>query len=403
MSVNSQGPTSSLVPELAALGLPFLFPDANAAYRVVDGPVGQELGQKLGAVGLVSLGFWDNGIRHITNRRRPINRPDDLRGLRIRTPADPATIDTFQALGAATLLTTNAKGILPGGHPLLAGGLLPTPAIRDLIRSADVVLAVGTEIGETDFEYYGEGPIEVSGDFIRVDVEGRQLGRNATPTLPIIADAGLFAAALLPQLATGREGGAALAAAARSAGLAQLEPRIARHRPLIDMIWQTLPHAVLVGDSTEASYAAGLFAEPPAPRRFMSAATGFGTLGFALPAAIGARAGLPETPCLCLIGDGGLHYTLPELAAAAESALPVIVLLWNDERYGEIEKYMVRNQMQPVGVTLYPTRFALAVQAFGAEHVVATSLAEVGAALKLAADRKVVTVIEMDAGNFRAN
>ncbi|MBS7791685.1 TRAP transporter substrate-binding protein [Roseococcus sp. SDR] len=102
MSVNSQGPTSSLVPEIAALGLPFLFADANAAYRVVDGPVGQELGQKLAGVGLVSLGFWDNGIRHITNRRRPINRPEDLRGLRIRTPADPATIDTFQALGAAT-------------------------------------------------------------------------------------------------------------------------------------------------------------------------------------------------------------------------------------------------------------------------------------------------------------
>lgn len=102
MSVNSQGPTSALVPELAALGLPFLFPDANAAYRVVDGALGQELAQKLAAVGLQPLGFWDNGIRHVTNRRRPINRPDDLRGLRIRTPADPATIDTFQALGAAT-------------------------------------------------------------------------------------------------------------------------------------------------------------------------------------------------------------------------------------------------------------------------------------------------------------
>lgn len=102
MSVNSQGPTSALVPEMAALGLPFLFPDANAAYRVVDGAVGQELAQKLAAVGLQSLGFWDNGIRHVTNRRRAINRPEDLRGLRIRTPADPATIDTFQALGAAT-------------------------------------------------------------------------------------------------------------------------------------------------------------------------------------------------------------------------------------------------------------------------------------------------------------
>jgi tripartite ATP-independent transporter DctP family solute receptor len=102
MSVNSQGPTSTLVPELAALGLPFLFADSRAAYRVVDGEIGAELGRKLGAINLVSLGWWDNGIRHITNSRRPINKPEDLRGLKIRTPADPATIDTFQALGAAT-------------------------------------------------------------------------------------------------------------------------------------------------------------------------------------------------------------------------------------------------------------------------------------------------------------
>ncbi|MCK8784963.1 TRAP transporter substrate-binding protein [Roseomonas sp. NAR14] len=102
LSVNSQGPSSALVPEMAALGLPFLFASNAAAYRVVDGPVGQELARKLEASGLVTLGWWDNGLRHITNSRRPINRPDDLRGMKIRTPADPATIDTFQALGAAT-------------------------------------------------------------------------------------------------------------------------------------------------------------------------------------------------------------------------------------------------------------------------------------------------------------
>lgn len=53
-------------------------------------------------LGLLLIGYWDNGIRHITNSRRPITVPHDLRGVRIRTPADPAAIDTFQALGAAT-------------------------------------------------------------------------------------------------------------------------------------------------------------------------------------------------------------------------------------------------------------------------------------------------------------
>jgi TRAP-type transport system periplasmic protein len=91
-----------VLPELAALGLPFLFPNAAAAYKVVDGPIGQELAKRLDGVGLTALGFWDNGIRHVTNAKRPVNRPEDLRGLKIRTPPDPMTIDIFQALGAAT-------------------------------------------------------------------------------------------------------------------------------------------------------------------------------------------------------------------------------------------------------------------------------------------------------------
>lgn len=102
ISINSQGASSAVLPELAALGLPFLFDSAASAYRVVDGAIGEELTRRFEAVGLVSLGFWDNGTRHTTNSRRPITRPDDLRGLKIRTPPDPMTIDIFQALGAAT-------------------------------------------------------------------------------------------------------------------------------------------------------------------------------------------------------------------------------------------------------------------------------------------------------------
>ena len=102
LTANSQGALSGLVPEVGALGLPLLFADAAHAFRVLDGPVGQELGQKLAGVGIISLAWWDNGIRHITNSKRPIEKPADLEGLKIRTPADPITIDIFRALGAAT-------------------------------------------------------------------------------------------------------------------------------------------------------------------------------------------------------------------------------------------------------------------------------------------------------------
>ena len=102
MTANSQGPAAGLVPEVAALGLPFLFSDADAAYKVLNGPVGERLNKRFSEVGIVVLDWWDNGIRHITNSKRPINMPADLKGLKIRTPADPMTVDIFQALGAAT-------------------------------------------------------------------------------------------------------------------------------------------------------------------------------------------------------------------------------------------------------------------------------------------------------------
>ena len=102
LTANSQGPAAGLVPEVAALGLPFLFADNVAATKVLSGPVGGELDKKFAALGIVVLDWWDNGIRHITNSKRPINVPADLKGLKIRTPADPMTVDIFQALGAAT-------------------------------------------------------------------------------------------------------------------------------------------------------------------------------------------------------------------------------------------------------------------------------------------------------------
>ncbi len=101
MTVNSQGSSSALVPEIAALGLPFLF-EESAALKVLEGPIGEELAQRFAKVQMVPLGWWDNGIRHITNSKRPIVKPADLKGLKIRTPPDPMTIDIFQALGAGT-------------------------------------------------------------------------------------------------------------------------------------------------------------------------------------------------------------------------------------------------------------------------------------------------------------
>lgn len=102
MSANSQGATATVVPEYAAFGMPFLFTDAAQAFKLLDGPLGKELADKSAAKNLVVLGYWDNGIRQVSNSKRAVLAPADMKGLKIRTPPDAVTIDIMTALGAET-------------------------------------------------------------------------------------------------------------------------------------------------------------------------------------------------------------------------------------------------------------------------------------------------------------
>lgn len=101
-TINSQGATGGIVPEINALGLPFMFEDASQAYALLQGDIGDDLKKRMAEKGLVLLDWWDNGIRHISNSKQPITKPSDLSGMKIRTPADAMTVDIFRALGAAT-------------------------------------------------------------------------------------------------------------------------------------------------------------------------------------------------------------------------------------------------------------------------------------------------------------
>lgn len=100
MTANSQGATAQIVPELNVVGLPFLFADAPSAWKAIDGSFKDEIDAKAQNAGLKLLGFWDNGIRHVTHLSKSIHAPADLAGVKIRTPPDDMTIAIFKALGA---------------------------------------------------------------------------------------------------------------------------------------------------------------------------------------------------------------------------------------------------------------------------------------------------------------
>ena len=131
------------------------------------------------------------------------------------------------------------------------------------------------------------------------------------------------------------------------------------------MVRAALPGSPIVGDSTEPVYAGNLFFEPDAPGGWFNSAMGFGTLGYALPAAIGCALADPSRPVVALAGDGGLQFTLPELGTAADERAHVILLVWNNHGYREIESAMLEAGAEPIGVTPRPPDFVGVAGAYG--------------------------------------
>jgi len=94
------GTVAPLDPKLSVLDMPFLFKNYEQAWKILDGPLGQELVAGLPQKGLRVLGYWENGFRNITNSKHPIDTPDDLKGLKMRVPNWEVSVATFKALGA---------------------------------------------------------------------------------------------------------------------------------------------------------------------------------------------------------------------------------------------------------------------------------------------------------------
>lgn len=303
-----------------------------------------------------------------------------------------------EKLGAVVLSTVNGKGILPPGHPLSIGSTISVPLVLEEMAKADVVLAVGTELGETDtWLFEGKHP-RFDGKVIRIDIEADQLSRNASPDIAIHSDADTALAVLAAALAghTPDEQGTVRAQVLRDTLQAALTPHQRGHQTIMNAVQAALPEALIVGDSTQPIYSANLFYEAERPRTYFNSTTGYGTLGYALPAALGAKLGQTSRPVVAVIGDGGLQFTIGELATAVELGLPVVILVWNNKGYFEIKKYMAERGIPQIGVDLFTPDFLAIARGFGCRAVRAESLVHLQAQLKEAQGIRGPTLIEID-------
>ena len=102
LTFTSTGPVPNFVPEARILDIPFLFRDKPHARAVLDGPIGQDMLKAFEPKGFKALAWGENGVRHMTNSKRPVNGPDDLKGLKMRTMENPVHVAAYKGFGIIT-------------------------------------------------------------------------------------------------------------------------------------------------------------------------------------------------------------------------------------------------------------------------------------------------------------
>jgi acetolactate synthase-1/2/3 large subunit len=315
--------------------------------------------------------------------------------------ATQSALQIVEWIDAPVVLTNAGKGILPASHPLCLGSTLRRTETQALLASSDVVLAVGTELGETDAWNNGQ-PLKLGAKLVRIDIDPQQLERMCVPQVGIVSDARLALEALLIALRDeipprNRESGPLRVASALSMLKPDWRPDAQDHASALAALVSAIPgDAIVVADSAQIVYTGSQVFPTMFPRHWLTSTTGFGTLGYALPAAIGAKTACKSRPVICLIGDGGLLFTLPELAAAVEEGLSIPIVVWNNLGYAEIGDYMDKSGITRCGVDLTTPDFVAVALGFGCKAVRVSRANALESAVRDAFSANGPTVIDVD-------
>lgn len=299
-----------------------------------------------------------------------------------------------ERLDAPAVTTLNGKGVIPSSHPLFAG-LSIYRAAASFLEGCDAVLAVGTELSPADF---WTGPPRLGGPLIQVDIDAAQFGVNHPVDAPVEGDAAGALEMLEAALPSASRRAAPRAAAVRSAAREEAMAEGRPYLPWIRSLRRAMPDdsCLALDVAMAAGFGAFPFYDLPGPRTWMNP-SGLGTLGYALPAAVGAKIARPDRAAAALAGDGGFMFTMPELAVAAERGLSLPIVVWNDRAFGEIRRLMRVGGIEPLGVDLHIPDLAALAAAFGAEWARAENPDGLAAAVERALEAGAPTLVEVPA------
>ncbi len=302
-----------------------------------------------------------------------------------------------ERLDAPVVQTVNARGLMHG-HPLTVPASPSLKSVQALIEDADCVLALGTELGPTDYDMYATGKTAAMSRLIRVDICPHQLARHDV-AIAIEGRADEAMTALLKALPgkSNQNAGVASAEKTRAAAYEEIGPNYRAQVQILNEMRNAVPGALMIGDSTQPIYAGNLYYDHDRPGGWFNAATGYGALGYGIPAAIGAAIAAPDAHVLCIAGDGGAQFSLPEIMAAVDENLRITFVLWNNHGYSEIETSMEAVDVKVIGCDPTPPEFSAAAASFGIPYTrVPPDPSAIATALTAASAQNCPSILEID-------
>ncbi|MFM9456343.1 thiamine pyrophosphate-binding protein [Streptomyces europaeiscabiei] len=282
----------------------------------------------------------------------------------VRADASGKLRQLAERLSAPVVTTYGGKGAFPWTHPLSLRSWLEDRHTTDFLEDADVLLVVGSGLGELSSNYHTFKP---RGRVIQIEADLGKLESNH-PALGIHADARLALQALLETIEETREDESAPERVREVLG--KVHERIdaqelTLEQDLLASVRRALPpRAPSFWDMTILAYWAWSAFDPKGPNT-MHSAQGSGGLGYAFPAALGAAAADPTHPVLAVSGDGGALYSIAELATARQYDLNVTWLIVDDGGYGILREYMTDAFGETTGTELTRPDFVALAESFG--------------------------------------
>ena len=281
----------------------------------------------------------------------------------LRSGAGDLVGELARRLAAPVVTTFGGRGLLPPDHPCLVSGPAHVPAIGRLWDEADLVVSLGSDLDGTNTQNW---TMPRPPALLAINVDPADAAKNYPADVTVAGDVAAVLGPLLDGLPQ-REGLPALRETL-DAVAADVRALVRAEEPQAEQLLDALDRVsgrtgVLLADMCVAGYWAAAFSRVPGPRR-LAYALGWGTLGYAFPAAMGAAAA-GRSRALALVGDGGFLFACGELATLAQEQLPVTTVIVDDGGYGMLRFDQVESGVPPRGVDLVTPDFVALARSFG--------------------------------------